>query len=79
MNQNVIKQGRFLKDAFVWVDNRDLNLNYHQGNMRDLQKMDLGAFDFVIALCCIYYLSEPEIANTIQHVSRLTGTFCPST
>jgi hypothetical protein len=36
---------------------------------------ELGTFDFVTALCSIYYLEDDDIASVIRYVSSISDTF----
>lgn len=67
-----IEQGRFLKAAFEWVDGKSYDFAYLNANIADLPSMDLGRFDFVMALCAIYYLDDSAIAHVVRHVSTIT-------
>jgi hypothetical protein len=75
ISEGYIQQGHFLKDAFEWADNREYNLRYYQCDMREIPRLDLGTFDFAIALCSLYYLPKNYIPKLIRHVSEITHTF----
>jgi hypothetical protein len=70
-----IAQGNLLQAVFEWADNARYNFHYVHADMAQLPDMDLGRFDLVLALCCLYYLDDEAIARLIQHVSTITGTF----
>jgi len=67
-----IEQGRFLKAAFEWADGKSYDFAYVNADIADLPSMDLGRFDFVMALCSIYYLDDAVIANVVRHVSTIS-------
>lgn len=75
ISEGHIQQGLFLKEAFEWADNCEYNLRYYQCDMREISRLDLGTFDFAIALCSLYYLPKHHMSNLIRHVSEITGTF----
>lgn len=75
LDNDHIEQGHFVKQAFEWADCKQYNLKYIHANMAEVPKMDLGKFDFVTALCSIYYLDDVSIVSLIQHISTLTDTF----
>lgn len=70
-----IAQGRFLKEAFEWADNRPYNFKYIHTDMAKLPSMDLGTFDTAIALCSLYYLDDEDMVRVAQHISTITDTF----
>ena len=69
-----IEQGRFLQAAFEYTDCTDYPFRYVHANMKDVAKMKLGRFDFVMALCSIYYLDDDEIEALTRHLSSITHT-----
>jgi SAM-dependent methyltransferase len=73
LNNKAIEQGKFLKDAFEWHDNKQYNFKYVRANMRDIIGIDLGRFDIVMALCSIYYLNDYEISRVIKHISTISN------
>lgn len=68
------EQGKFLKAAFEYTDGAEYRFRYVHANMKDVMQMDLGRFDFVMALCSIYYLDDDEIAALARHLSSITDT-----
>ncbi|UCE08467.1 MAG: hypothetical protein JSW07_10770, partial [bacterium] len=70
-----IEQGNFVKSGFEWADNTKYNFRYCHANMRELQQLNLGKFDMVMALCSIYYLDDASIADLVQYISKITDTF----
>lgn len=75
INKKCIEQGKFIKKGFEWADKKTYNFKYIHANMKDIMKMDIGKFDMIMALCCIYYLDDEVIANLIQHISTITDVF----
>jgi SAM-dependent methyltransferase len=68
-----IKQGKFLKSAYEWLDNRSYDFRYIHGSQADLPKFDLPTFDIVTALCCLYYLPEHQIRDLVRYIRTLTS------
>jgi len=75
MDAEVITEGQFIKKAFEWCDDRTYNLAYTHANIADLPKLNLGAFDIVMALCSLYYLDDSAIIRVVQHVCDITQCF----
>ncbi|MDA0328570.1 MAG: methyltransferase domain-containing protein [Gemmatimonadetes bacterium] len=73
-NPQAIERGMWFKQVFEWADNRDYNFRYIQADMTQIPDMELGHFDFVMALCSIYYLADGEIARLIRHISDVSDT-----
>ncbi|MFZ0626734.1 MAG: methyltransferase domain-containing protein [Acidimicrobiia bacterium] len=72
-NPRRIAQGKFLKQAYEWSDGEVYDYRVHEGDMRDIPGMGLGHFDMITALCCLYYLSEPEMQRLVGELSRMTN------
>ena len=70
-----IQQGQFLKSAMEWSDNQKYDFRYIHSSMAELQSMDLGHFDLVMALCSLYYLEDHEIPELIRYISTITDYF----
>lgn len=75
ISEEHVEQVQFLKSVFEWADNREYSFRYVQGDMAGLPSMDLGKFDFAIALCSIYYLDDDSIARVIRHISTVSEYF----
>jgi len=75
LNEDFLAQGRFLKAAFEWADNRIYNLTYLRENMADVPSLNLGRFDMAVALNAIYYIKDDEAARLVRHLSAVTDTF----
>jgi tRNA A-37 threonylcarbamoyl transferase component Bud32 len=75
LDEVYFQQGKFMRAAFEYTDFRDYALRYIHANMVDVTGLDLGQFDFVTALCCIYYLDDADITKVAAHVAKITGTF----
>ncbi len=71
-NRRRVEQGDFLKKAFEWADGVDYEYECLWADMRDIPDMELGPFDVVTAFCCLYYLSEPEMAELVRWLSHAT-------
>jgi hypothetical protein len=75
VNAEAIEQGRQVARLFEWADNESYNLHWIHESMAALPFLELGSFDFVTALCSIYYLNDDDIAAVIRHSSSITDTF----
>jgi len=60
-------QARFLKEALEWRCETKYNVNYFESSMTKIPQLNLGKFDVVMALCCIYYVSDEEINNLLTY------------
>ena len=69
-----IEQGKFLKSAYEWLDNRAYDFRYIHGSQADLPSFGLPQFDVVTALCCLYYLPEQQVRDLVRYIRTLTGT-----
>jgi len=72
LQNKFIEQGAFIKDVFEYYDNKVYNLKHVQNNMQNVSEMNLGKFDIVLALCCIYYLDDAAISKLISYISTIT-------
>jgi SAM-dependent methyltransferase len=72
IDEGAIAQGKFLKRAFEWLDNRSYDFRYIQGSQADLAQWDLPRFDVVTALCSLYYLPEPQIRELVRYLHTRT-------
>ena len=70
-----IEQGRQVSRLFEWADNRTYNLRWIHASMVAVPTLELGAFDFVTALCSIYYINNDDITAVIRYSSSITDTF----
>ena len=75
LDDRYFKQGEFLREAFDYTDCAHYDFRYLHANMKDIITMDLGRFDFAMALCSIYYLDDDDIAAVARHLSKITNTF----
>ena len=75
LDENFIRQGRFVRESIEWADNIRYNLRHVQGSMADLPAMGLGKFDLVLALCCLYYLDDRGIRSLVGYISTITEHF----
>jgi SAM-dependent methyltransferase len=72
INEQVIREGEFLKAAYEWLDNRCYDFRYIHGSQGDLPIFDLPRFDVVTALCSLYYMREKEIRDLVRYIRTLT-------
>ncbi|MBN2021540.1 MAG: class I SAM-dependent methyltransferase [Pirellulales bacterium] len=70
------EQAAFVKRVLEWRCATSYNVAFVEANMRDLPSLDLGAFDVVVALCCLYYLDPHDIDRVIGHVANGLGASC---
>lgn len=69
------EQAEFLKSALEWRCRTKYNVRYVECDMVALPEVDLGRFDAVIALNCIYYIQEDQIRRLTHHVASITDHF----
>ena len=74
IDDSAIEQGGFLKRVFEWADNTKYRFSYVHGSHAELDRMDLGKFDLVTALCTLYYLSAEQMAETVSYLREITET-----
>ena len=75
LSEEQINIGQLVLEGFEWVDNKKYNFKYIHGDIKNILKMNLGKFDMVLALCCIDYLSDEEIATVAGNISMITDIF----
>ena len=69
------EQAEFVKRALEWRCRTTYNVSYEEADLRDLPTTNLGTFDVVLALNCLYYLEEPQIEAVMKHVSTISPVF----
>ena len=62
-----MEQAKFLKDALEWRCGTTYKVKYYDCPMTKIPDLNLGKFDLVIALCCIYYISDEEIQALLSY------------
>jgi SAM-dependent methyltransferase len=67
------QQALFVKEALEWRCRTSYNITFIDAPMTSIAKLNLGSFDLVLGLCCIYYLSSAEINQLLSHF-HATGT-----
>ena len=72
---NWLQQAEFVKAALEWRCRTKYNVSYHDVDVKELPRQDLGRFDAVLALNSLYYLAESDIEAVIRHVSAIADTF----
>jgi SAM-dependent methyltransferase len=65
-------QAEFVQGALEWRCCTSYNVRYQECDMRRLPQLDLGRFDVVLALNCIYYIEEDQIRRLVRHLSMIT-------
>jgi len=60
-------QARFVKEALEWRCNAKYPITYIDTDMEKISELNLGRFDVVTALCCIYYLEDEKILSLLKH------------
>ena len=70
-----LEQAEFVKSALEWRCQTNYRIRYIDCDMRKLPELDLGRFDAVIALNCLYYLEPDEIHRLTDYVSSVTDHF----
>ena len=69
------EQAEFLKAALQWRCRTTYNTHYLECDMVDLPTLDLGRFDIVLALNCIYYVDPDQIRRLTRHIAAITDCF----
>ena len=64
---NWMEQARFVKEALEWRCNTKYPITYIDSDMENIPDLNLGCFDVVTALCCIYYLEEEKIYSLLKY------------
>jgi SAM-dependent methyltransferase len=72
IDQGAIDQGKFLKSAFEWLDNRTYDFRYIHGSQADLPAFGLPRFDIVTAFCSLYYLEEAQMHDLVRFIRTLS-------
>ncbi len=72
---NWLQQAEFVKAALEWRCRTTYNVSYHNIDVKDLPRRELGRFDAVMALNSLYYLTETDIEAVMRHVSSIADTF----
>jgi SAM-dependent methyltransferase len=55
------EQALFVKEALEWRCRTDYPIKYIDSSIEKIPEMQLGKFDVVTALCCLYYLKEDKL------------------
>ncbi len=69
------EQANFVKGALEWRCRTTYNVRYIECDMRRLPELDIGTFDCAIALNCLYYIEEDQIARVVRYLSSVTPHF----
>lgn len=64
---NWMKQAQLVKEGLEWRCNTKYPITYIDSNMEKIPDLNLGRFDVVTALCCIYYLEDEKIHSLLRH------------
>ncbi len=67
-------QVEFVKAVLEWRCNTTYNVRYVECDLGQLPELDLGRFDMVLALNCLYYLPEETIARVARHIASISDT-----
>jgi SAM-dependent methyltransferase len=68
------EQARFVKEALEARCHANYNVRFVDCPMTNIPDANLGHFDFVMALCSLYYISEAEMLRVLKH---FRDTECP--
>lgn len=68
-----LPQATMVKRALELRCDTTYNTRYIEMDMADLPNHDLGEFDAVVALNCLYYLEEADIERVLAHLSKITN------
>jgi len=69
---NWLKQAEFVKEALEWRCKTKYPINFINSDMANIPELNLGRFDIVLALNCIYYLEEENMINLLKHLKDNT-------
>jgi SAM-dependent methyltransferase len=67
-------QALFVKEALEWRCQTKYNITFIDSPMTKIPELNLGTFDLVLGLCCIYYLSSAEIHQLLAFFKRAGTT-----
>lgn len=67
-----MEQAEFVKEALEWRCKTRYPISYIDSDMRELPRLGLGRFDVVMILCCLYYLSDDDIAKLLSYLQMNT-------
>jgi tRNA (mo5U34)-methyltransferase len=66
--QDVIAQATFVKQAIEFKENKKYPINYISHDIGKLNKLNLGKFDLILALCVVYH----EMSDTPKLIKTLS-------
>jgi 2-polyprenyl-3-methyl-5-hydroxy-6-metoxy-1,4-benzoquinol methylase len=66
------EQAAFVKGALEWRCRTVYPVSYVECDLAALPEVDLGKFDAVTALNCLYYLEEAQIVRLVRHLATIT-------
>jgi tRNA A-37 threonylcarbamoyl transferase component Bud32/2-polyprenyl-3-methyl-5-hydroxy-6-metoxy-1,4-benzoquinol methylase len=75
LEDEFINQGKIVKSGYEWADKKVYDFKHIQADMREVPKLDLGRFDIVQALCCIYYLPDKDIEELAKYIATISDCF----
>lgn len=64
---NFMAQAKFVKEAMEWRCNTKYPITYIDSDLSSIPELDLGNFDLVTALCCIYYLDDKDLTRLLSY------------
>lgn len=64
------EQAQFVKEALEWRCNTMYPVMYIESDMKAIPQLNLGHFDVVTALCCLYYLEEEDLLALLTHLKE---------
>ncbi len=64
---NWLNQAKFVKSALEWRCGTTYPITFIDSEMDRIPDLNLGHFDVVIALCCLYYLEGKKIQALLEH------------
>ena len=70
-----LEQAQFVTQVLEKRCDQKYNVKFIDMDLRDVPSADLGNFDAVIALNCLYYVEEENIEKIIRHVSSVSDRF----
>lgn len=69
-----LAQAELVKRALEWRCKTRYNVVYLESAIENLPERDLGRFDYVVALNCLYYLPEEQIQRVVRHFATISDS-----
>ncbi len=70
-NIEYLNQAKYFLRIAEWIDNKKYNITFINRNFYNASKLK-KKFDLTIALCSLYYLSEPKMFKLTKHLKKIS-------